>query len=123
MITGAATEGLGRYRTRTWAEHSTELDIHLQEVVERAIVEILEKTPEAKAGSCVVLDVKTGGVLAMASVPGFDPNRLVTGISQRELDELLRTGQWRFANLATTGLYPPGSCFKVISAVGLLLKT
>jgi penicillin-binding protein 2 len=99
-----------------------ELDIHLQEVVERAIVEILEKTPEAKAGSCVVLDVKTGGVLAMASVPGFDPNRLVTGISQRELDELLRTGQWRFANLATTGLYPPGSCFKVISAVAALAE-
>jgi len=74
------------------------------------------------AGVAVVLDAKTGGVLAIASVPGFDPNRLVTGITQSELNRLLDNREWRFANLATTGLYPPGSTFKIISAVAALAE-
>ncbi|HHY35017.1 MAG TPA: penicillin-binding protein 2 [Firmicutes bacterium] len=97
-----------------------EMSASLQRVCEEALTQVLQKKPKAKAGVAVVIDVKTGGILAMASVPGFDPNRLIQGISYRELTEVLSTGQWRFLNLAISGLYPPGSCFKVVTAVAAL---
>jgi penicillin-binding protein 2 len=96
------------------------LDVALQEAAEKALYEAMESSPTAKGGSAVVLDVKSGGILAMASVPSFDPNKLVSGISQAELSSLLEEGKWRFPNYATTGLYPPGSTFKVISAIAAL---
>lgn len=98
------------------------LDKNIQAAAEEAAKRTLEERPKAKAVSVVVLDVKTGAVKAMVSYPGFNANRLVTGISQAELDELLETNQWRFANLATTGLYPPGSTFKIVSAIAALAE-
>ncbi len=98
------------------------LDKKVQAAAEEAARNTLRERPKAKAVSVVVLDVKTGGVRAMVSYPGFDANRLVIGISQAELNELLETNQWRFANLATTGLYPPGSTYKIVSAIAALAE-
>ena len=99
-----------------------ELDVDLQKAAEEALVKALKTSPKAKGAAAVVLDVKTGGVLVMASLPGFDPNKLVTGITQSELNQKIQSGQWRFANLATTGLYPPGSSFKIITAIAALAE-
>ncbi len=98
------------------------LDVQMQRAAEEALGKALEDSTSAKTGAAVVLDVKTGGVLAMASCPGFDANRLVTGISQQDLNTYVKTGQWRFSNLAITGLYPPGSTFKIITAVAALAE-
>ncbi len=98
------------------------LDERLQVAAEEAARQTLIDRPKAKTVSVVVLDAKTGGVKAMVSYPGFDANRLVTGISQAELNELLETNQWRFSNLATTGLYPPGSTYKIVSAIAALAE-
>lgn len=99
-----------------------EIDLELQKAVEDALKSTLEKNPDAQGASVVVLDVKTGGVLAIASVPGFDPNRLISGISAKDLNQKITSGEWRFANLATTGLYPPGSAFKIVTAVAALAE-
>lgn len=99
-----------------------EINMELQQAVETALGEMLEKNQEAVGASVVVLDVKTGGVLAIASMPGFDPNALISGISYKELESKLTSGKWRFANLATTGLYPPGSAFKIVTAVAALAE-
>jgi len=99
-----------------------ELDLDLQKATEEALRRALEASPKAKGASAVVLDVHTGGVLAMASVPGFDPNKLVRGITQAELNEKLEKGQWRFANMAIAGLYPPGSAFKIVTAIAALAE-
>jgi len=99
-----------------------EIDLRIQKATEDALVQTLKQRPKAKGAAAVVLDVKTGGVLAIASVPGFDANRLVTGISQKELNEKIREGQWRFVNLAISGLYPPGSTFKVVTAIAALAE-
>jgi len=99
-----------------------EIDLELQTAVERALRSALEDNPQAKGASAVVLDVKTGGVLSIASVPGFDPNVLISGISYKDLSEKISSGEWRFANLATTGLYPPGSAFKIVTAVAALAE-
>ena len=98
------------------------VDVDLQEAAEKALRQALKDFPKAKGGAVVVLDVKTGGVLAMASAPSFDPNKLVRGISQAELNKLVGTGEWRFSNLAITGLFPPGSTFKIVTAVAALAE-
>lgn len=98
------------------------LDSRIQKAAEEALKSVLQERPKANGASCVVLDAKDGGVLAMASVPGFDPNRIVTGISQKELNKLVGDGKWRFSNLTTTGLYPPGSTFKVVTAMAALAE-
>ncbi|MGI6162994.1 MAG: penicillin-binding protein 2 [Bacillota bacterium] len=97
-----------------------EIDLGLQKAVESALLKTLSTNKKAKGASAVVLDVKTGGVLAIASVPGFDPNALISGITSKELNDKLASGEWRFANLATTGLYPPGSAYKIVTAVAAL---
>lgn len=98
------------------------VDLKVQDAAEKALRQALKQFPKAKGGAAIVLDVKTGGVLALASAPSFDPNKLVGGISQAELTYLLTTGEWRFSNLATTGLYPPGSAFKIVSAIAALAE-
>ncbi|HHY75274.1 MAG TPA: penicillin-binding protein 2 [Firmicutes bacterium] len=98
------------------------IDLDIQRAAEEAVRDALEQHPSAKGGAAVVLDVKTGGVLAIVSAPGFDPNKLVSGISQAELNEFLSSGQWRFSDLATTGLYPPGSTFKLVTAIAALCE-
>ncbi len=99
-----------------------EIDLGLQKAVESALLKALSANKKAKGASAVVLDVKTGGVLAIASVPGFDPNALISGITSKELNDKLTSGEWRFANLATTGLYPPGSAYKIVTAVAALAE-
>ena len=99
-----------------------EIDLGLQRAVEEALSKALSVNKKAKGASAVVLDTKTGGVLAMASMPGFDPNVLISGITSKELNSKIASGEWRFANLATTGLYPPGSAFKIVTAVAALAE-
>lgn len=63
----------------------------------------------------VVLDPRDGSVVAMASVPGYDPNIFVDGISQEEWDRL--SSQAVFNNFAIQGIYSPASTFKAIAYV------
>ncbi|HHX28527.1 MAG TPA: penicillin-binding protein 2 [Firmicutes bacterium] len=98
------------------------IDLRVQQAAEEAVRRAMEEHPTSKGGAVVVLDVKTGGVLAIVSAPGFDPNKLVTGLSQAELNSFLATGQWMFSDLATTGLYPPGSTFKIVTSIAALCE-
>lgn len=66
-------------------------------------------------GSVVLLKVKTGEILAMASKPSYDPNDL-----NKLWDELNKNEQRPLLNRAVSGLYPPGSTFKVITGVSAL---
>ena len=70
-------------------------------------------TNEIKRGAAVVLDVKTGNVLSMVSLPDFNPNKFIAGISDFEYRQLDR--DQAFNNFAIQGLYPPGSVFKVVA--------
>lgn len=79
----------------------------------------LQKTAETylanRRGAVVVLDVKTGGILALASGPTFDPNLFTRRITKAEWEQL-QTGENPFLNRALQG-YPPGSTFKVVTAI------
>lgn len=69
----------------------------------------------SRNGSIVALNPKTGEVLAMVSKPSFDPNTL-----QDDWDSLSQSQDTPFLNRAVSGLYPPGSTFKVVTAVSAL---
>jgi len=105
------------------------LDIDVQAQAEQALQSGLaiakdrpcsacQSAPKAQKGSTVVLDPKTGGVLAMASFPTFNPADFVDGISDMEWAELTaEENNTPLNNWAIQGQYAPGSTFKPFSAI------
>jgi penicillin-binding protein 2 len=82
------------------------LDAEVQKAAERAL--------GSRRGAVVVLDVKTGGVIAMASGPSFDPNIFTRNVRAAEWQRLQELEN-PFLNRALQG-YPPGSTFKMVTA-------
>ncbi|MDN4501243.1 penicillin-binding protein 2 [Alteromonadaceae bacterium BrNp21-10] len=88
------------------------IDINLQLKVQEALAD--------KRGSVVVLDPKSGGVLALFSNPSYDPNLFVHGISNKEYNYLLNSKDKPLINRATQGQYPPASTVKpALALIGL----
>ncbi len=91
------------------------LDIKLQEVVEEALARYVPNmTDEAQGAACVVTDM-TGGILACASYPTFDP-----ATYSQEYNNLLSDPLNPLFNRALQGLYAPGSTIKMAVAAGAL---
>lgn len=70
--------------------------------------------------AAVVLDWSTGEILCLSSVPGFDPNLFIGGISSRDWNHILENPQKPLLNRAWSTAYPPASTFKIISAAWFL---
>jgi penicillin-binding protein 2 len=87
---------------------SLNLDIHLQKVATEAM--------SGESGAVIVMNPKTGEILAMASFPDFDPNLFSGGIDQKNWSSLLANPEHPLENKAIQGLYAPGSIFKVVTA-------
>ena len=68
------------------------------------------------AGASVVMDPRTGEVLAMVSLPGYDTNLFTHGISQADYSRLLNDPNKPLLNRAIAGQYAPGSTFKMVTA-------
>ncbi|HEX7055044.1 MAG TPA: penicillin-binding protein 2 [Burkholderiales bacterium] len=88
------------------------LDMRLQQVAEAALGE--------RRGAIVAVDPWTGGVLALVSKPGFDPNLFVDGIDPQYWAELNDSPDKPLNNRAIAGLYPPGSTLKPFMALAAL---
>ena len=96
------------------------LDIDLQIVATESLLqgiqlanEKFESSNKIQKGAVVVLDIRTNEVLSLVSLPDYNPNNFVDGISNREFNELNITGA--FNNYPIQGQYPPGSVFKVVA--------
>ncbi len=87
------------------------LDQRLQQVAEQA----LDAT--GRAGAIVVLDPRSGEVLALVSRPAFDPNRFAAGIDTESWQEMVTDPRRALAHRALQGQYPPGSTYKVVTAI------
>ncbi|MCE5286296.1 MAG: penicillin-binding protein 2, partial [Pelosinus sp.] len=100
------------------------LDANLQKVAETALAEQIAATRKlgepAKGGCVLVLDVKTGALLVMASNPSFDPNVFAGGISSREWDKLINNPNNPLTNKNIQNAYPPGSVFKIVTMAAAL---
>jgi len=81
------------------------------------VMKILSKE---KSASAVVMDVVTGAVYACASYPSFDPNLFATRLPQKTWDALNNNPGKPLNNKAISGQYPPGSTFKMITALAAL---
>jgi penicillin-binding protein 2 len=88
------------------------LDIRLQQVAELAF--------GARRGALVAIEPASGGVLALVSKPGFDPNQFVDGIDPQYWAELNGSPDKPLNNRAISGMYPPGSTFKPFMALAAL---
>jgi penicillin-binding protein 2 len=73
-----------------------------------------------ESASAVVMDVVDGDLYVAASAPGFDPNLFVNGIPSRIFNELNTNDHRPLYHKAMTGTYPPGSTFKMITALAAL---
>ncbi len=69
------------------------------------------------SAAAVVMDVHTGAIYALASYPGFDPNVFSKGIPADIWEELLSDPKVPLTNKASSGQYPPGSTFKMVTAL------
>ena len=101
------------------------IDSKLQKITEDAVRDNIEKIKsggfgkayEAKGGSCVVMNVKTGEVLAMASYPDYNPQSFADGISNEEWQGYLQNTSYPLLNKAIQSAYEPGSIFKMVTAI------
>ena len=74
----------------------------------------------SESAATVLMDVQNGDVLAAVSTPSYDPNPFVLGISQKEYDALLKNDHRPLHNKWASGMYPPGSTFKMVVALAAL---
>ncbi len=95
------------------------IDAGLQQAVHDALVAGLRKAG-SKAGASVVTDPRTGEILAMVSIPGYDDNLFARGISQADYSKLLADPAKPLYDRTIAGEYPPGSTFKMITGSAAL---
>jgi penicillin-binding protein 2 len=85
--------------------------------VDAKLQEIAEKAFGSRRGALVAIDPTTGGILALVSVPNYDPNLFVDGIGNVDWDGLNSSPDKPMVNRALNGTYPPGSTFKPYMAL------
>ena len=88
------------------------IDVALQDYAARRL--------GTNSGSVVVLDCRTGEILALVSMPAYDPNSFSDGISHLEWNMLSQNDHVPLMNKVTQGLYPPGSTVKPMNGIALL---
>ena len=75
---------------------------------------------DKKSAALVIMDVNTGAVVSLASVPGYDPNAFNIGLSEVEWDAIISDPHTPLTNKAISGHYAPGSTFKMMVALAAL---
>lgn len=91
----------------------TNIDLDLQKFIVKIFGDSLQ-------GAVVALEPKSGEVLALHSAPSFDPNRFIGGISVAFYDSLKSDKRKPLYNKAISGTYPPGSTWKLATAITAL---
>ncbi len=94
--------------------HDIELTLDMK--VQRVAYDALRD----KEGAIVVLEVDTGAVVAMVSSPAFDPNWFARGLTSGEWRQLTDNEETPLHNRALQGQFPPGSTFKIVTALAAL---
>ena len=124
---GETIRALGKIPPTPGDDLVLSLDMRVQRLAEKALADGMERAHgyhdesgnalRANAGTVVVLDADTGGVVAMASNPGFDPSWYVHGLTEAQSKYLFNNDNAPSVNRATQLKYTPGSTFKSITAL------
>jgi len=108
-IQGSYEEGLFDTAAVAGRNLYSSIDIELQQLAEKLL--------NGKFGSAVAINPKTGGILAMASAPGYDPNLLTGSERRKNFSRMFLDTAKPLLNRAIKGQYPPGSTFKPVGAL------
>ena len=92
--------------------YRTTLDLEIQKAASQAL--------ENVSGAVCVMDIYNGDIVSMVSSPNFNPNSFVHGINENEWKELQKNIDKPMINKAISGLYPPGSTIKTLTALSAL---
>ena len=93
---------------------------NIQLTVDTELQAYIQARLGSESASAVVMNCKNGEILAIASSPSYDPNKFVKGISYSDFNEL-RDNEFRpLASKTVQDAYPPGSTFKVVTALAAL---
>jgi penicillin-binding protein 2 len=109
---GREMRELDRQEGKPGSDVQLTIDANLQGYVQARL--------DGESASAVVLDCETGDIVACASAPSFDPNLFVRGISTRDYTALTSNKYRPLASKTVQGLYPPGSTFKMVTAMAAL---
>lgn len=109
---GRAVRSLARVAPVPGNNLTLTLDAKLQEIAEQAFGD--------RRGALVAIEPSTGGILALVSVPNYDPNLFVDGIAAVDWQALNEAADKPMINRALNGAYPPGSTFKPFMALAAL---
>ncbi len=101
------------------------IDINVQTVMEKSLAKMIQYAKEsyngkANGGSAVLIDVKTGEILALASNPSIDPNSFAEGLTSDEVEYYYDEDLRPQVNRAISSGYAPGSTFKLVTATAIL---
>ncbi|TDT73994.1 peptidoglycan glycosyltransferase [Litoreibacter halocynthiae] len=109
---GRVMRELGRDESQKGANVQLTIDATLQNFVQARLA--------GESAAAVVIDVETGDLVSIGSAPAFDPNLFVRGISVKDYGGLTNNKYRPLANKAVQGTYPPGSTFKMVTALAAL---
>ncbi|MFV0245974.1 MAG: penicillin-binding protein 2 [Qingshengfaniella sp.] len=93
---------------------------NLQLTLDEGIQNFAQARLAGQSAAAVVMDVDSGDIVALSSAPSFDPNKFVLGISSADYRLLTENTYRPLANKTVQGVYPPGSTFKMITALAAL---
>lgn len=110
--TGRVMRELDRTEGQPGADLQLSVDANLQEYTQARLA--------GESAAAVVIDCETGDIRAISSTPSFDPNLFVRGISVADYQALTQDKYRPLANKTVQGTYPPGSTFKMITALAAL---
>lgn len=85
-------------------------------------LELYRILSQYESASCVVMDARTGGILAFVSYPGYDINLFTKRIKTKDIQSLYQNPYHPMVNKVISGLYSPGSAFKMMTAIAGLKK-
>ncbi|MCH7864488.1 MAG: penicillin-binding protein 2 [Proteobacteria bacterium] len=111
---GHVIRELSRQEGQPGAEVALTIDLELQKMVSRRI--------RNESAAAVVMDVHNGDILALASTPSFDPNAFNRGLSSEEWQTLISNPKAPLTNKTLSGLFSPGSTFKMVVMLAALEK-
>ncbi|WP_298295843.1 penicillin-binding protein 2 [uncultured Litoreibacter sp.] len=106
---GRVMRELGRDEAAKGETVQLTIDTKLQNFVQARLA--------GESAAAVVIDVTNGDLVAIGSAPAFDPNKFVRGISVADYSGLTENKYRPLANKAVQGTYPPGSTFKMVTAL------
>ena len=102
-----------KYNLQTDPQNGDDLILTIDNDLQEYVSSIF---PKNKKGSIVVMNIKTGGILAYVSKPDFDPNLFTGGISAKNWNNIITDKKKPMLDRIIHGTYPPGSVYKPIMA-------